>query len=581
MPVISCSFSPLLPFPLSPSILLAMLALPRRGDQSSKTTEVTARQQRRGSSPKPRSSGRECRPSLVPSKEDTSHGDARAVTYVDSTEHDNRQPRHRPPPSFSPVVSLGVTPVPPPDVKDSSVLFSLSQYDSSPTIKLPFPSPFLISRFRPSSAFVYSPPLSQRSRLSRHRSFFSFFSSCAPFSALSSRSVHMKADHRNGMASSSSEEFPKAPPGTFLCMHLSSSPCSLPSLSIEDRSDDHRTNNRLHSSPTQSTPDSTTPTKRKSSASPVLTRQNSSLIWPRHLPEKKTDSSKHPGHSARLLSQSPQPHAVEGSQASASILSARLRGRKTSSPSGRRRPVSALRAKELGTPRKKIPTRCSSLSSPPGSSSSSPTTTSPSVLFRTVKSTPPLPSSPSDSPSGLFGPVLGVQFSPTILVPHTCSADERSTPHDCVGVAPRCMHDLCWIPAARAYAIGVYIHRDTLRQWKRLYAEGAANNQKADPQVTQHQVTGTSTSKEKDSRKHEEDHVALLFSPDVEKTLVFTFVNDKDPAHILRGFERALQSTAPRALVGLEKGTRLLLSGRGRTGAELSYTAACLSQKLR
>ncbi|PHJ23414.1 hypothetical protein CSUI_002753 [Cystoisospora suis] len=372
----------------------------------------------------------------------------------------------------------------------------------------------------------FSPTCISAHALSRHSSPhqpghrpFSFFLPCPPPSTpVSFPSCHLKRreqENRFSPLSLMSGGSPITTPACFLSLKNASS-FSSPSLATVCSRDFHGTHNRPYSSPTQSIP-----------ASIPL----SSL----HASDSQQSS-----------------YSLERSHASSSspFLSAQPKERKTSVPSSRQ----SLRFGNLRDTRRTFLVRCSacsSSSSPPPSSSSAETASPSSVLFPTVKGASSS-SAPSESPSDFFEPVLGVQFSPTIFIPSVSSrGQQQSTPHDCVGVAPRCMHDLCWIPAARAYAIGVYIHRDTLEQWRRLY--GRMEENAKEKVGNREEVTTASRRDETVKRKEEEDGLAGLFLPAVEKTLVFTFVNNKDPAHILRGFERALQNTAPQHLPSEDK----------------------------
>ena len=104
--------------------------------------------------------------------------------------------------------------------------------------------------------------------------------------------------------------------------------------------------------------------------------------------------------------------------------------------------------------------------------------------------------------------------------------------HVAVSAAPRCMHDLCWLPPARAYVLGTMINEHALN---RARASGASAEQ--------------------------------LLSLDTEKSFVFVFAGAKDAQHVRRGFGNSLRwagagETAEKfaSLVngsGLQKGDRL------------------------
>lgn len=104
--------------------------------------------------------------------------------------------------------------------------------------------------------------------------------------------------------------------------------------------------------------------------------------------------------------------------------------------------------------------------------------------------------------------------------------------HVAVSAAPRCMHDLCWLPPARAYVLGTMINEHALNRAR---------------------VAGVPAEQ--------------LLSVDTEKTFLFVFAGAKDAQHVRRGFGNSLRwagagETAEKfaSLVsgaGLQKGDRL------------------------
>lgn len=99
--------------------------------------------------------------------------------------------------------------------------------------------------------------------------------------------------------------------------------------------------------------------------------------------------------------------------------------------------------------------------------------------------------------------VLGVEFPDFVKF----SDDKKTKPRQVyVASAPRCINDLCWVKALRAYSLGLYVD------------EGAI-------------------SKAKD--------VQQLLGTETEKTLVFKFPIKRDRHHSVKGFERALSLSKP------------------------------------
>lgn len=83
--------------------------------------------------------------------------------------------------------------------------------------------------------------------------------------------------------------------------------------------------------------------------------------------------------------------------------------------------------------------------------------------------------------------------------------------HSFISCAPRCMQDACWIPYARAYSLGLYV--DELRL-------SSSQRQGMNP--------------------------LEILDPQVDKTLRFVFVGEKNTAHIENGWERALVQALPK-----------------------------------
>jgi hypothetical protein len=78
--------------------------------------------------------------------------------------------------------------------------------------------------------------------------------------------------------------------------------------------------------------------------------------------------------------------------------------------------------------------------------------------------------------------------------------------HVAISAAPRCMHDLCWLPPARAYVLGTMVSEHALNRAR----------------------VSSSTAEQ-------------LLHIDTEKSFVFVFAAAKDAQHVRRGFSNSLK----------------------------------------
>ncbi|KAF8819285.1 hypothetical protein IE077_001244 [Cardiosporidium cionae] len=101
--------------------------------------------------------------------------------------------------------------------------------------------------------------------------------------------------------------------------------------------------------------------------------------------------------------------------------------------------------------------------------------------------------------------VMGVDFPTEIEI----YIESRLSPktETLLAAAPKCFKDLCWLPMARAFSLGVYVNKEKVRS-------KFGDTFHKDPSV--------------------------CFNTDVEKTMRLVFVSGKNKNHIIEGFGRAL-----------------------------------------